>query len=86
MPKYVVECPHTPEECTNTLNEVLAQDPKALDKIVWGCGKGVHTGWAYVDAKSKEDALAMIPESGRKSAKATEVSKFTPEQIKAAHK
>ena len=86
MAKYVVEAPHTPEECSKALDEILAKDPKLLDKFVWGCMQGVHTGWAYIDAKSKGEVSAMIPKSVQSKAKITEVSKFTPEQIRSSHK
>lgn len=86
MAKYVIEAPHTPEECMNALDEALAKGPEVLDKFVFGCMKGVHTGYAYIDAKSKEDVSALIPKSMQAKVKITEVSKFTPEQVRSFHK
>lgn len=86
MAKYVIETSHTPDECLKALDEMLAKNPEILDKFVWGCAQGVHTGWAYIDAKNKEDATALLPKSAQTKAKITEVGKFTPEQIKSFHK
>jgi len=85
MAKYVIESSHTPEECLKALDEILEKGPEILDKFVWGCAQGEHTGWAYVDAKSKDDASAIIPGFLQEKAKVTEVSKFTPEQIRSSH-
>ena len=86
MAKYVIEAPHTPAECSEALDETLTKDPDLLKKFVWGCMHGVHTGWAYIDANKKEDVSAMIPKAMQTKAKITEVSKFTPEQVKSSHK
>jgi len=68
------------------LEEILAKGPEILDKFVWGCAQGEHTGWAHIDAEDKDDACAIIPEFLQEKAKITEVSKFTPEQIRSSHK
>lgn len=85
MAKYVIESSHTPEECLKALDEMLAKGPEILDKFVWGCAQGEHTGWAYIEAEDKESTCAIIPEFLQEKAKVTEVSKFTPEQIKSFH-
>ena len=87
MAKYVIESPHTPEECLKALDETLAKGPDILEKFVWGCAaQGDHTGWAYIEAENKEGASAIVPELLREKAKVTEVNKLTPEQIKSFHK
>lgn len=86
MTKYVVEAPHVPEECLKDLDDMSAKAPEMLNKFVWGCAKGEHKGWAYIDAKSKEDLIATLPESVRSKVKVTEVNKLTPEQIKSFHR
>jgi len=85
MAKYVVELPHIPEECLNALDEISAKGPEILEKFVWGCAQGEHTGWAYIEAESEEDIMAMLPESVEEKVKITEVSKLTQDQIKAYH-
>lgn len=83
MAKYVIESAHTVEECLQALDDFLEED--TLQKFVFGCKSGDHTGWAYVDADSEEEALEIVPEFIRDKACAYEVGKFTPEDIKAAH-
>ncbi len=85
MAKYVVESPHTPEECLRALDETLEKGEETLKTFVFGCKSGEHTGWAYKDADSSEEALEIVPEFLRDKACAHEVGKFTPGEIKAAH-
>lgn len=85
MAKYVVESPHTAEECLGAMDEMLAMGPDVLDQYHFGCMSGEHTGWAIVDAESESEALEIVPDSIRGKARAVKVEKFTPEQIKAAH-
>ncbi len=85
MAKYVVESPHTPEECLQALDELLEKGEDTLKKFVFGCKSGEHTGWAYIDADSEKEALETVPEFLRDKACAHEVSMFTPAEIRAAH-
>ncbi len=59
MSKYVVESPHTPEECTKALDELAEKGEDTLKQFAFGCKSGEHTGWAYVDADNKKEALEM---------------------------
>lgn len=86
MATFVIESPHTPEECLRALEEMSTKSPDILDKFVWGCAQGEHIGYAYVEAEDKDKATAIIPEFLQEDATVTEVSKFTPEQIVAFHK
>ncbi len=85
MAKYIVESPHTPEECLQALDETLKEGEDILKKFAFGCKSGEHTGWAFVDADSEKKALEIVPEFIRDKACAQEVSMFTPAEIKAAH-
>jgi gamma-glutamylcyclotransferase (GGCT)/AIG2-like uncharacterized protein YtfP len=85
MTKYVVESSHTPEECTKALDELAEKGEDALKQFAFGCKSGEHTGWAYVDADDKKEALEIVPEFIKNKARAHEVSTFTPEEIRAAH-
>ncbi len=85
MAKYVVESPHTSEECMQALDETLEKGEEILKLFAFGCKSGEHTGWAYMDADSEKEALEIVPEFLRDKARAHEVSMFTPEEIKAAH-
>lgn len=84
MAKFVIESPHTAEECLTVLDESL--DQGVIENFVFGCKTGDHTAWAYVTADSKEEALENVPEVIRDKAYAYEVGKFSEEEIEAAHK
>ena len=85
MTKYVVESTHTPEECLEALDEMLEKGEDVLKKFAFGCKSGEHTGWAYVDADSEREAMEIVPEPLQNKARAHQVSKYTPEEIRAAH-
>ena len=86
MAKLLVEVSHTKEECLQALDDILEKGgPEYLDEFEWGCQDGNHTGWAVVDAKNKSAAKKMIPQSVRGKSNVTEVSKFTPQQLRAYH-
>jgi hypothetical protein len=82
---YLIESPHTKEECLQALDDVLARGPEFLSKFEWGCMSGDHTGWAVVEAESESAARSLVPALVRSKARVIEVGKFTPEQIKSFH-
>ena len=86
MAQYLIESPHTKEECLQALDEVLAQGPELLAKFDWGCGADEHTGWATVEAASESAARNLVPSFLRSKARIVPVNKFTPEQIRSYHK
>ncbi len=84
MAKFVVEASHTDEECLKALDEGIKMG--ALEKCQFGCRSGEHKGWAFVEADSKQKAIeSVVPSFLRSKAAAHEVSKFTNEEVKAAH-
>jgi len=85
MTRYMIASKHEPEECLRALDEELAKGPAVLDRFVYGCKEGDHTGYAIVDAKSLSDALAMVPDFLQEKACITKVDKFTPAEIKSLH-
>lgn len=86
MARYLIESPHTPEECLRALNEVLALGSEELARYDWGCGDGDHTSYAVVQAGSKAAVEATIPAFLRPRARIVELSKYTPEQIRSFHR
>jgi len=86
MARYLMESPHTPEECLRALDEVLLQGPGALARYDWGCMVGDHTGYAIVDAANKAEVEETIPAFLRHKARVVELNKFTPEQIGGFHR
>ncbi|HBR17991.1 MAG: hypothetical protein A3G39_09185 [Deltaproteobacteria bacterium RIFCSPLOWO2_12_FULL_43_16] len=83
--RYLLESPHTKEECLRELDEVLAEGQNVLNKFNWGCSAGNHTGYAIVDAADEAEVLNMVPSFLRRKARAIRLEKFTPEQIKSLH-
>lgn len=85
MAKYLIESPHTKEECLPALDDTLALGSGVLAQYQFGCMHGDHTGWAIVEAGSKEEARRMVPAIVRAKARIVELTSFTPEQIRSFH-
>jgi len=85
MKRYLIETPHKAEDCLKALDEELAKGPKVLGKFEYGCMAGDHTGYAIIDAKTREDAVKLVPTFLQNSAKIVEVAKFTPSMIRSFH-
>ena len=85
MKRYLVETPHKPEECLRALDEELAKGPEVLGRFDYGCMAGDHTGYAIIDAKTREEAAKIVPTFLQTSARIVEVGKFTPDMIRTFH-
>lgn len=85
MAQYLIESPHTKEECLKALDE-LAAKPQVLEKFAFGCGAGEHTGYGMVEAKDESAAMEMVPSAVRAKARVHPLSRFTVEQIQQFHK
>ena len=85
MKRYLIETPHKAEDCLKVLDEELEKRPAILGKFDYGCMAGDHTGYAIIDAKTREDALKIVPTFLQNSAKVVEVAKFTPAMIRSFH-
>ena len=82
---YLVTTTHTPEQCLAALDEMALKNQQLLSKVEWGCMSGDHTGYVFISAKTEQEALAKLPEVNRTTAKAEQVTKFTPQQLKSIH-
>lgn len=85
MARYLLESPHSKEECLKALDEILAEGPSVLNKFDWGCMDGDHTGYALIDAKGESEVMNIIPGFLRNKARIHKLGKFTPEQIRSFH-
>lgn len=83
--KYMIESPHTKQECLRELDDLSAKGKSALGQFYWGCGKGDHTGYAIIDARDINEARNLVPDFVRDKAKVVELSQFTPDQIRSMH-
>ncbi len=83
--KYVIETPHTPQECLRALDEQLAKGPEVLKKFNYGCKAGDHTGYAIVDVMNEGEARSLVPGFLINKARIVAVDIFTPEVIRSLH-
>lgn len=83
--KYLIESPHTKQECLRELDEISAKGQKTLGQFYWGCGQGDHTGYAIVDARNESDAKNLVPDFARDKAKVVELHQFSPDEIRSMH-
>lgn len=85
MSLYLIASKHTAEQCIQALDEVMAKGTDILDKFVYGCKEGDHTGYAIVNAERLSDALALVPDFLQEDACVTKVTKFSPAEIRSFH-
>jgi hypothetical protein len=85
MANYMIEAPHTADECLAALDEIVAESPTLLGEFEWGCFSGVHNGWATITADSESAVRNRLPSSQQDNWRVTEVMTFTEEQIRAEH-
>ena len=84
MERYLIETPHTKEECLALLKEVNAQG--YLRHFDWGCGSRVHTGWAIIEAEDDAQANLAIPSLVRAKARVVRISKYDAASIESFEK
>lgn len=83
MDRFLVESPHTPEDCPNVLTQVL--NLGYITHYSWGCKSGVHTGWAIIEGENETEALLTVPSFIRHQAKVTKLNTYTPDDFKKTH-
>jgi len=83
MNRYLIISPHTAANCTKALKQVEAIG--VMTRYDWGCKDGEHCGWVTIEADSKIEALLVVPTIERPSAKVVELTKFSPDDLRAAH-
>ena len=84
--RFLVQSPHTKEECLKALDETLAKGTETLNKFEWGCMAGDHTGYALIDAENESKVRNLLPSFVRDKARVTQISKISPDQIRSFHK
>ena len=83
---YLVQIPHTPEQCVATLTDIKSKGDPFLSKFEWGCMSGDHTAYAFLEGKSEADVRQMLPKDTQANAKVQKVDKFTADHIEKIHK
>lgn len=74
MNRYLIESPHTAENCSQAVKDVHAAG--YLHHFEWGCDDDDHTAWAIVDAENAEHARQMVPWYLRENARIVKLVKF----------
>ncbi len=88
MSKFLVQSTHTNDECLQTLDELVAQGSGAIDRWNFGCAVNNHSNhvcYGVVEASNSAAALGSLPAVMRSKAQATEVGKFSADQVKSFH-
>ncbi len=83
MSRYLIETPHTDKDCAKLITWIHAQG--YLYNFEWGCGSGVHCGWAVVDTNNEEQARMMVPPPVRDKAKIIRLNKYEDEDVRSWH-
>ena len=74
MQRYLIESPHTAEECDRAVKEIHAAG--YLHFFEWGCEAGVHAAWAIVDVENLEHARQIVPWMFRDKARFVKLVKY----------
>jgi hypothetical protein len=85
MSIYLVKTPHRMENCLQTLDSLAAKGQQTLEKFVFACNDGDHTGYAIVETDTRNEAFNLVPDFLRSEAKVWQVDRFTPNLINLFH-
>ena len=85
MARFLIEVPHTIEDCAQEIDGVMGHSQELLRRFDWGCKAGEHIGWAVLEAQDVATAKMMLPSFCRGKARVIGVVKFTPEDVKSMH-
>jgi hypothetical protein len=83
MERYLVESHHSPENCEMVIKETHSIG--YLHYFEWGCADDVHTGWAFIEAESRDQALMSVPSIVRDQARAVRVVKYGDKSAQLHH-
>jgi hypothetical protein len=74
MDRYLIESPHTAEDCDKAIEEIAMAG--FLHHFEWGCKDGVHSAWAIIEAENREHARQIVPWMMREKARIVKLVKF----------
>ena len=83
MKKFLIEVPHGSDKhaCDQAIQVFLQTGSHFLTHAEWGCRDGEHKAWIIVEVESKDDARFILPPLFRSTAKITELTTFTLNDI-----
>jgi hypothetical protein len=88
MARYFVEASHTPDQCLQGLDDIVALGPREIERFDFGCAVGDHSNhvcFCSVEAANEGAVRDLLPRGIRAVARVTEVGKFTADQVKSFH-
>jgi hypothetical protein len=83
MNRYLIETPHSPQECFALVQQIHAMG--YLHHFDWGCESGEHTGWAIIEAEDENLARLAVPPLVRTRARVIKLTKYDAGQIGLLH-
>ena len=89
MPTYLIETPHTEEECASGAEEWLRSElprkAELFDKTYFGCEAGVHDAWTIADFENEDEAWKYVSQAERAKARVVPVNAYSFEEMVTAH-
>ncbi len=83
MDRYLIETPHTAQECFLLVKQVHAMG--YLHHFDWGCKAGEHCGWAIIEAENEKQARLAVPPLVHAKARVIKLTRFDAGQVKSLH-
>ena len=83
MSKFFIEVPHASDkiECLNSVKIFLSSGSHFLTHADWGCLDGEHKAMFVMEAKSKDEALLVVPPAYRRDAKILQLNSFKLQDV-----
>jgi hypothetical protein len=85
MARFLIEVTHDAEEiaCARAIRMFITSGSHFLNHTDWGCMDGDHRGWVIVDVPGRNEAIAVIPQALRSSARVIALNRFSLPMIDA---
>ncbi len=83
MDRYLIETPHTAQDCHALVKQVQAMG--YLHNFDWGCEAGEHCGWAIIEADNESLAHLVVPPLVRAKARVIKLTRYDAAQIEPLH-
>ena len=89
MPTYLIETPHTQEECQKAgeewLRSELPRKAELFDKTYFGCEAEVHDAWTIAEFENEDEAWKYVSQAERAKARVVPVNSYSFEEMVKAH-
>jgi hypothetical protein len=83
MTQYMVEIPHSREECPElSVHSDGALPPADSNRSYSGCARGLHRTWVLMDVETEEEAWSVVPALLRDTARVVPLDGARPAELK----